>query len=126
MKTTTTDKKLKPQVLETLETSEINHEMINQDSITKPQPVKIPVSDYYLLGADQQCWFIAKKRTRKGKDGWEQIKWFSSVEKAGEELFHLMVRTSEATSEFELLQAVTSSRHAIRKAFKKTFSLWDE
>lgn len=126
MKTTTTDKELKPQVLDTLETSDINHEMINQDSITKPQPVKIPVSDYYLLGADQHCWFIAKKRTRKGKNGWEQIKWFSSMEKAGEGLFNLMVRTSGATSEFELLQAVTCSRNTIRNAFKKAFSLWDE
>lgn len=120
------NKELKPQVLDTPETSEINRETINTASITKHGPVKIPINDQYLLGADQYSWHIAKKRKRKGQDDWEQIKWFSSPDKAGEELFHLMVRTSGATSEFELLQAVTRSRQAIHKAFKQTFSLWDE
>ena len=76
----TTNKELKPQVLETLETSNINRETINKYSITKKRPVKIPVSDYYLFGADKNCWYIAKSRTPKDQKGWGQTKWISSVE----------------------------------------------
>ena len=88
--------------------------------------VRIPIDENYIIGADKYSWHILVKRKRNNEDTWEPIKWFSSPEKAGEELFHLRVRTSGATTEFELLQAVTSSRQAIREAFKETFSLWDD
>jgi hypothetical protein len=120
------DKEMKPQVLDTLEASKINRETINSSSIPKLGPVKIPINEHYLLGADQPSWYIAKKRTRKGEESWENIKWYSTLEHAADGLFQLMVRTSGATTEYELLQAVTRSRNEIRSAFKHTFTLWTE
>lgn len=119
-------KEMKPQVLDTLEASKINRGTINNNSISKPNPVNILINDYYRLGASQTSWYIAKKRTRKGEESWENIKWYSTLENAADGLFQLMVRTSGATSEYELLQAVTRSRQEIRSAFKHTFKLWTE
>ncbi len=85
----------------------------------------IPINEDYRIVSNQYDWAIqfARKRTKNGvlHREWESRKYYPTLEMAAEQLFHLMVRTSdaegleEAVAEFRRVGEVIASAIAEAK-----------
>lgn len=69
----------------------------------------LPINDGYRLAGNQHCWTIQRIRTRKHRrirevlEAWEDIRWYTSIEGAGNGLAELLLRTSDAQTLAEVL-----------------------
>ena len=78
------------------------HKSNKRDNNTKNKKNKketlIPIDDFYSLGADEHCWKILTRVTRKRKGvevkEWQAIKWYSNLNNALNGLVNFKLRVS--------------------------------
>jgi len=81
----------------------------------------LPIDKNYRLAGTSQAWTIEKCRMRKGKQSWEAIKWYNSLDGAIKALANLMVRTSDAETLAEALIEVENVSATLIQALTPRF-----
>ena len=95
----------------------------------------IPIDEDYRLASDVRCWSIQKSRRRKDRKTGDPItertaiQWYTSLEQTVKGLGELMVRTSDAQTLTEALEAVervtTTLGQALAPNFRVTANIGD-
>ncbi len=83
----------------------------------------LAIDDDYRLTADSRSWSIQKRRKRRNKYEWESILWYQSLAGAIEELDELGLRTSDAKTLSDALDAVKRTHVTLSKALDPDFQV---
>lgn len=71
----------------------------------------IPIDDKYRIAADVHSWMIQmyKGKNKEGKDVWQSVAWYRTIQATVQGLAERLIRTAEAETLAEALDAVDAT-----------------
>ena len=80
----------------------------------------IKVNDKYAIDSDSHCWRVKKFKgiDKKGKEVWEPFLFLRTLDRAAQELTHLMVRESDYNSVTTLSLRVNEALEEVKAAIE--------